>query len=44
MNDAKVDAKSIFLDALECRGAEELRHYLDQGVDPMPSCVPVSRS
>jgi eukaryotic-like serine/threonine-protein kinase len=30
MNDAKVDAKSIFLDALDCPGPEELRHFLDQ--------------
>ncbi len=36
MNDTKTDAKAIFLDALECRGADELRRFLDQacGTDP----------
>ena len=30
MSDAKTDAKAIFLEALECKGADELRSFLDQ--------------
>ena len=36
MSDAKTDAKTIFLEALECKGADEVRRFLDQacGTDP----------
>ena len=36
MSDAKTDAKAIFLEALDCKGADELRRFLDQacGTDP----------
>jgi serine/threonine protein kinase/tetratricopeptide (TPR) repeat protein len=36
MSDAKTDAKAIFLEALECRGADELKSFLDKacGTDP----------
>jgi serine/threonine protein kinase/Flp pilus assembly protein TadD len=36
MSDAKTDAKAIFLEALECKSADELRSFLDQacGTDP----------
>ncbi|MGO9467968.1 MAG: tetratricopeptide repeat protein [Isosphaeraceae bacterium] len=36
MSDAKTDAKAIFLEALDCTGADELRRFLDQacGTDP----------
>ena len=30
MSDAKTDAKAIFLEALDCQGAEELRGFLDR--------------
>ena len=30
MSDPKADAKAIFLEALECKGADELRSFLDQ--------------
>lgn len=30
MRDVKVDAKAIFLDALDCQGIEELQRYLEQ--------------
>ena len=30
MSDAKTDAKAIFLEALDCKGADELRRFLDQ--------------
>jgi len=29
MNDAKADAKAIFLEALDCQGADELTRFLD---------------
>ncbi len=36
MSDAKTDAKVIFLEALDCKGADEVRRFLDQacGTDP----------
>ncbi len=36
MNDGKSDAKAIFLEALDCKGADELARFLDQacGTDP----------
>ena len=36
MSDAKTDAKVIFLEALDCKGADEVRSFLDQacGTDP----------
>ena len=36
MSDAKADAKAIFLEALDCKGANELGSFLDQacGTDP----------
>ncbi len=36
MSDAKTDAKAIFLEALDCKGADEVRRFLDQacGTDP----------
>jgi WD40 repeat protein/serine/threonine protein kinase len=30
MNDPKADAKAIFLEALDCKGADELMHFLEQ--------------
>src|SRR3954451_23403529 len=30
MNDVKADAKTIFLEALDCKGADELMRFLDQ--------------
>ena len=30
MSNAMADAKTIFLDALECKGAEELARFLEQ--------------
>src|SRR5947208_17098375 len=30
MSDVKADAKAIFLEALDCKGADELRHFLEQ--------------
>jgi serine/threonine protein kinase len=30
MHDIKADAKAIFLEALDCKGADELTHFLDQ--------------
>src|SRR6516162_4400235 len=30
MNDAKADAKAIFLEALDCNGADELIRFLDR--------------
>ncbi len=37
MSDAKTDAKAIFFEALDCKGADELRRFLDQacGTDPL---------
>ncbi len=36
MGDAKTDAKAIFLEALDCKGADEVRRFLNQacGTDP----------
>jgi eukaryotic-like serine/threonine-protein kinase len=36
MSDAKTDANAIFLEALDCEGADELRRILEQscGTDP----------
>jgi serine/threonine protein kinase/WD40 repeat protein len=36
MSDVKADAKAIFLEALDCKGADELRRFLEQacGADP----------
>ena len=36
MSNAKTDAKAIFLEALDCKGVDELRRFLDQacGTDP----------
>jgi eukaryotic-like serine/threonine-protein kinase len=36
MSDAKTDAKVIFLEALDCKGVDEVRRFLDQacGTDP----------
>src|SRR5436189_1296138 len=30
MNDMKADAKAIFLEALDCKGADELMRFLEQ--------------
>src|SRR5438093_13141516 len=30
MSDVKADAKAIFLEALDCQGADELRRFLEQ--------------
>src|SRR3954451_15445565 len=30
MNDVKADAKTIFLEALDCKGADELMRFLEQ--------------
>jgi serine/threonine protein kinase len=34
MNDPKADAKAIFLEALDCKGADELRRFLEQACGP----------
>ena len=34
MNDAKADAKAIFLEALDCQGADALRRFLEQACGP----------
>jgi tetratricopeptide (TPR) repeat protein/serine/threonine protein kinase len=34
MSDAKADAKAIFLEALDCQGADELRRFLEQACGP----------
>ena len=40
MSDAKTDAKAIFLEALECKGAEELRRLLDRACGSDPALRP----
>src|SRR5436309_1928370 len=34
MNDLKADAKAIFLEALDCQGADELMRFLEQACGP----------
>jgi serine/threonine protein kinase len=40
MSEAKTDAKAIFLEALECKGADELRRFLDQACLTDPALRP----
>ena len=44
MSDAKTDAKAIFLEALDCQGAEELRGFLDRACGSDPALRRASRS